>query len=157
MPPPPSFFTITPFPYSLLIAQADFNGGTYGGNANEAWGQFITASQIAFGGFCDKGGTFVPVTQVYASNGTTLLHTINPHLGSPRSWYFVFAAGTYYIKITRNGGGASDFDFTASFDTRDVLSSVPSGNIIVNDDTQPFPATVIDTGTGEILGVLTQI
>lgn len=157
MPPPPSYLDITATPYSQLVAQADFNAGTYGGVANECWFRFVTAVDIAFGGFCDKGGTFVPITTVYANDGTTVLHTINPSVGSPRSWWFTFTADTYYIKITRNGGGASDFNFTANFDTRPILATVDPGSLIINDDAGGFPAVVMNRTTGEISGILTQI
>lgn len=156
MPPPASFITINAIPFSRVVTQAEFNGGTFGGIPNEVWFQFITPVEIAFGGYSTKGGTFIPFARIYASDGTTLLHSTSAFGGS-KSWYFVFPIGTYYVKITRFGGGASNFDFTSNFDTRPVLTSVPSGSIIVNDDLVGFPATVISRTTGALLGVLTQV
>lgn len=152
MPPPPSFLDITPIPFSRTITQAEFNAGTFGGTANTLWCRFVTATKIVFGGVTNKGGTFVPTTHIFASDGTTLLWTID-HATNFFAWHFLFAAGTYYVQITRHGAGATDFDFSVAFDTRAILTSLTPGYLIINDDTQNFPAIVMDT-SGNSLGFL---
>ena len=145
-----------PFPFSQTITQAEFNGGTFGGVANQTWFRFITATEIMLGSFTNKGGTFLPDAVLYQSDGSTVIQTINSTATHCHSWHFYVPAGTYYVKITRHGGGASNFDFTSNFDTRPILSSVTAGDIIVNDDTEGLPAVVMST-SGVVNGFLTNI
>lgn len=156
MPPPPSFIDIVaPFPVSRVVTQAEFNGGTFGGVINQVWFRFVTAVPIVFGGVTNKGGTFIPLTQIYASDGSTILFTVDIS-GHFRSWHFYLLAGTYYVKVTRQAGGASNFDFTSTFDTRPILTSVTPGNLIINDDIEGFPAIVMGVD-GTTIGFLPEI
>lgn len=157
MPPPPSYLDVTSVPFSQLITQADFNGGTYGGTANTLWIRRITTAQVALGLFTTKGGTFKADTTLYQSDGTTVIRAETG--ASNFSFFTIVPAGTYFIKIVRHGGGASDFDFTVNIDERptdaDVLP-LTAGQFIINDDSNGFPATVLNAD-GSVAGYLTTI
>lgn len=155
MPAPAAYLDITSVPYSRVITQAEFNAGTYGNVANEVWFRYIASAQVAFGNSVDQGGTFAPVLQFIAANGSTIIAS---YTGTGiKAWYNVASASTtYYLRITRNGGGASDFDFTVQADTGAVLTSVDVGNYIINDDEVNNPAFVLDA-TGAFVGILPSI
>lgn len=137
MPPPVSYLDINTIPFTAVISQADFNAGTYGGIANEIWFRFPLTGELklAFGGFCDKGGTFIPLTQAFDSDGTTFLRA---QVVSDFAWYAIIDATTdKYVRIAKSGGGASDFDFTVNFDTKicnDPAAVIENGDILENDD-----------------------
>lgn len=141
MPPPAAFIDITSIPFSRTVTQAEFNGGTFGDNPNEVFFRYVATVPEVLGFQTDSGGTFVPRTTVYESDGST---EVDPaRTGSNGMWSPLLAAGTYYIKIIRNGTGSSDFDFTAEFDTflLDDVTLEP-GDRIINDD-QDRPGVVI--------------
>jgi hypothetical protein len=136
MPPPPSFITISSIPFSRVVTQAEFNGGTFGGVANEVWFKFPSNAipKTALGSFCNKGGTFTPQTRLYDSDGTTILRAF---VNGDKGWYQVIDSTTdKYIQIVKTTGGASDFNFTVQFDTRVVNNTVSlqNGDILENDD-----------------------
>lgn len=154
MPPPGSFIDITPTPFSRTVTQAEFNGGTFGGVANEVWFRFVTAVQIALGLYTNNGGTFSPTTSLFESDGTTLVRTVNNSV----AWYQILSSGTYYLRIRRNGGGASNFDFTTQSDIFPVNVKVyNAGDFIINDDTEGYPAALINGSTGEVRSFITGI
>lgn len=157
MPPPGSYYDIASVPFSHTFTQADFNGGTYGGVANQLWLRRVTSAQVGFGIFTDKGGTFKPDTTIYESDGSTVV--LADASVSNLALRAIVPGGTYYIKIVRHGGGASNFDFTTQADERptdaDVLP-LTVGQYLINDDTSGFPATVLNAD-GTIAGYLTTI
>ncbi len=138
MPPPVSFIDITSIPFTRVVTLAEFNV------ANEIWFRFISATPQMFGTQTSTSLSlsFNPVTKCYESDGTTQngLTTTGPNGAN-----FKVTISTYYIKITRNGGGATDGDFTFTADTAllDMVSPVV-GDIIVNDD-ENYPATLFDS------------
>lgn len=156
MPPPPSYLDIAAVPYSRVITQAEFNGGTFGGVANEVWFRYALGAPIVLGEYCNTGGTFKGDARIYAADGTTLIAQNTSATNVAKSFYLSISQ-TYYIKITRHGGGASNFDFTAQFDTRPVDGGVviQTGDVIVNDD-DIFPAVVL-APDGTVRGYLTTI
>jgi hypothetical protein len=157
MPAPPSFIDITSTPFSRVVTQAEFNGGTFGGVANQVWFRRITPAKVGLGIFTNKGGTFKADTTVYQSDGTTVVKTAAFSFNF--SFVVIVPAGTYYIKIVQHGGGASNFDFTTAVDElptdADVLP-LTTGQIIINDDEQGFPATVLNSD-GSVAGYITTI
>lgn len=145
MPPPSAFLSISSVPYSRVITQAEFNGGTYGNTTNEVWFELVLAADAVPGFYTTIGGTFHVRYDLYQSDGSTLIVTRN-YATTSKSWYLHRTAGTYYLKVTKSGGGASNFDFTFQADTRPLDGFVPSVNqIIINDDTGTFPGVVMDT------------
>ena len=137
MAPPISYITINTIPFSRVVTQAEFNSGAFGNAPNEVWFKFPSngLSKVALGGFTNAGGSFIPQTQLYDFDGTTLLHSfINGDYG----WYNIIDSTTdKYIKIVKTTGGASDFNFTVQFDTRVVnnISTLQNGDLLINDDT----------------------
>lgn len=159
MPAPGSYITISSFPFSVVIPQADFNGGTYGGTANTAWFRIDpSAAREVLGFYIDIGGTFKPRWDLYGSDGDDDPALFSVSSNSNPSWYYALSnteADPYYLKVTRRTpGGASDFDFTFNADNRELpLTPVPTGSVIVHDDTGvDLPAAVLDPVTGEVLG-----
>lgn len=159
MPPPVSYLDITPLPYSRVITQAEFNGGTFGALVNQVWFRFVTASSVALGLHANTGGTVHLQLQIFASNGTTLIQG-----SSTRAWWHPLDAGTYYVKCSNVSGGASDFDFTVDFSTVPRNEPIPTTpHLVINDDTNisfgttSRPAAVIDTTTGEVIGFVDAI
>lgn len=154
MPPPPSYIDISSIPFSRTVTQAEFNGGTFGGVANEVWFRYIAAIPIVLGIQTNSGGTFTPRTTVYESDGST---TVDPdRTGTFGMWSAFTSAGTYYIKVRRSAGGASNFDFTSQFDTAQLDGiTLEVGDRIINDD-QDRPATVI-AADGTLKGFATTV
>jgi len=149
MPPPGSYIDIDTIPFARLVTQAEFNA------EDEIWFRFMTAGTVALGTYSTTGGTFVPQTEYYASDGSTLLKAFANDANN--SGYWVLSAGTYYIRIYRRGGGSTDADFTAHFATAPVDDfEVPENAIVINDDDHPFPASVF-TMDGTLLGFKTAV
>ena len=141
MPPPASTISVSATPFSRTVTQAEFNAGTYGNAANEVWFEVVAAVQTTLGMYTDSGGTFTPRTTVYESDGTTTVDVARN--GSFGMWSPLDPAGTYYVKVTRQGGGASDFDFTFQADTLPLDDyEIQDGDFIINDDTNR-PGTII--------------
>lgn len=157
MPPPPSYIDITPVPFSVLVTQAQFNGGAFGGIANEVWLRYALGAPIVLGSFTDRGGTFKADFRLYRADGTTLVGS-NTSATNVAKWYYIANNEDHYIKITRHGGGASNFDFTTLVDTRPVNGDIDFSNAryIVNDDSAGFAASILNTD-GSVAGFLTQI
>jgi len=132
MPPPPSYIDITSLPFVRTVTQAEFNGGTFGGVANQVWFRYVASVNIGLGNYTDSGGTFTPRVTLYESDGTTQINEFNTSYG----WWAYLLADTYYIKVTRSAGGASNFDFTCTFNGADVITSPDIGDLMINDDTQ---------------------
>src|SRR3954463_11090554 len=105
----PSFdYDITSVPYSQTVPQATFNA------SNQVIFRFTSAVKTMLGFRANSGGTFAPRQSVLANDGTTVLQAAQSGTGGHH--YFMLTPDTFYIKVTRNGGGASDFDFTFNFD-----------------------------------------
>lgn len=152
--PSPPYLSVTTFPYSRVVTQAEFNGGSFGGTANEVWFEVILSTKEALGGFTNAGGTFTPRMRLYESDQTTLLKNV----GGSTAWYSIRTADTYYVRVTRSGGGASDFDFTVQFDVAPVdgnVSFVP-GDILINDDSGGNPVASIYAIDGTFKGFIDQ-
>lgn len=155
MPPPAAYLSISAFPYSRVITQAEFNGGTYGDVANEVWFQLTIAAPTVVGFYVTIGGTFSPRWDLYESDGSTVKRIVND--ATNPSWYYpLTAADTYYLQVTRRGGGASNFDFTFHADERPLNDfDIPTGSIIVNDDIGTLlPAAVLNPITAEVIGYI---
>lgn len=155
MPPPGTYIDITTNPFSRTVTQAEFNGGTFGGVANQVWFRLVVASHVALGSATNLGGTFTPDTTFYQSDGTTIVAS-NTNV-TTAMWADLLAAGTFYIKVTKHAGGSSDFDFTTRFDHVPVDGfTIPAGSRLINDDASGFAASVVDRD-GVLLGFLTSI
>src|SRR5690348_5849329 len=145
MPAPGTYYDITTLPYSQTVTQADFAAGTFsGGTANEVGFRRVVSSIEALGNFTDNGGTFLPVIRLYESDGSTLIKTINPSGSASHGWYHILPAGTYFVRITRSGGGASDFDFQADFDHETNVDTLAfdDGDVLIQDQRQDYPALI---------------
>src|SRR5262245_34067896 len=99
MPPPSAYIDITSIPFSRTVTQAEFNGGTFGNTTNEVWFRYIAATPIVLGMRTDSGGTFVPRTRVFESDGSTAVDPLRT--GTAGQWSALTAAATYYIQIVR--------------------------------------------------------
>ncbi len=141
MPPPASFIDITSVPFTRVVTQAEFNV------ANEIWFRYVAAIPITLGTQTNSGGTFLPVTAIFQSNGTTVQKL--PVTGIKGLWSGLLSVQDYYIKVTNNSTGSTDFDFTFTADTSplDDISLVVGDYIINNDDN--LPGTLLDS-TGAI-------
>ncbi len=148
MPPPASYVQITGYPFSVVVPQADFN------IANERWFRIDVTVPTVVGFFIDIGGTFSPRYDLYESDGSTLLRSVNS--AANPSWYYPVQAGTYYLWVRRRGGGASNFDFTFHADSRPWGDfDVQTGAIVINDDVGTLlPAAIVDPSTSEIIGYI---
>src|SRR5678809_830237 len=125
MAPPATFYTIGAFPYSQLVTQADFNtGGHSGGVANEVWFKYVLASELAIGFYADIGGTFNYQVQFYESDALTA-RTIGV---KSATWVQARTVTNYWIRVRRSPAGASNFDFTAHFDSASLSPSVTPGD-----------------------------
>lgn len=142
MPPPVSFITIGAIPFTQLVTQAMFNV------ANEQWFKYVATVPIVLGIQTTQGGTFVPRVGVYESDGTTQVGVDTD--GIKGHWHALLTAADYYVKVIHTGATSTDSDFTFTADTRplDVIS-IATGDIIVNDDADNFPAAVLDN-TGAV-------
>jgi hypothetical protein len=140
MPPPASYIDITSSPFVRTVTQAEFNA------SNEIWFRKVTTAATIFGMQTTSGGTFTPITTVFGSDGSTVVRAATT--GTAGSWCLLPAADTYYVKITRNGGGASNFDFTSTFNVSpyDAIDLDP-GDLIINDDADLPGVVVSSTGT----------
>jgi hypothetical protein len=162
VPPPASYSDITSLPFSQTVTQAEFNGGTYGGVANECWFRYISAADVIIGIHINSGGTYTPHIQILKSDGSTLIVQ-----AANRTAWVLLDANTQYIRVRNNTGfGASDFDWTINVYPGTILTSVPRGSIVINDDTEiagtdpysgsPYPATAWST-SGTFLGFLRDV
>jgi hypothetical protein len=142
MPPPPSYLDITSLPFSQLITQADFNGGTYGGTAEELWLRYVSPGNVIIGWYVNAGGTFTPQMTIFKSDGSTQVAGSNN-----ATWWVYLDADTFYIRVRRVGLGPSDFDFTVDVEDGPIASQpLPTGAILINDDSR---ITGTDPHTGE--------
>lgn len=143
MPVPASFIDITSDPFTQLVTQSMFNVD------EEQWFRYVGLIPITIGTQTTSGGTFVPDTLFYESDGTTLLKD-NTGSASFGQWVALESINTYYIKIKRHGGGPSNSDFTFNFATAPLnsLGSIATGDLIINDD-QNLAAVIVSS-----LGVL---
>ncbi len=161
MPPPASYLDITALPYSRVVTQAEFNGGTFGGVANQVWFRYVATVPIGFGSYTNSGGTFTPRVRLYQNDGSTLIKEFNTSKGW---WFYIPSADTFYIRITRSAGGASNFDFTVTAEGASIITTPQVNNIVINDDTRAdatyptrhIPATVWESD-GTFLGLLPDI
>lgn len=149
MPAPGSYIDITTIPFTRVVTQAEFNV------SNEIWFRYIATVPIVIGLQTNSGGTFTPRTLIADNAGATLRALVT---GTKGQYFMLETANTYYIQIVRNGGGASNFDFTFTADTASLNSATPvAGDYLVNDDTTGFPAALVDGATGAIKGYFSTI
>lgn len=147
MPAPVSFINIAALPFSRTVTAAEFNPDL------EIWFRYVATTRMILGSFTNESpGVFLPRTTVYESDGTT------PVLGGTtldsKGLYRVLAIGTYYIRIT-NFYGTTAFDFTTNFAAGPIWTGiVPTGFPIIPDDSDGFPASVLDPSSGAVLGYL---
>ncbi len=133
----PSFdYDVTAVPYSQTVPQSVFNVG------NQVLFRVTAAVPLELGFKANSGGTFAPVLWVLASDGTTIVSDAASGTGGHNAP--LLTADTYYVKITRSGGGASNFDFTVNIDTYALDDfTVEEGDILINDDTGTIPAVLM--------------
>jgi len=139
--------TIGALPYSRVVTQAEFNV------SNVVWFKYTAPSNTGLGRFVNSGGTFTATSQWLLSDGNTSAQsTILSKAG-----YIVAGPGDYYLKITRTGGGASDFNFTAQVQAVTVgTPTTSSASLLVNDDTAGLPGTLVDT-TGTLTALVMSV
>jgi uncharacterized repeat protein (TIGR01451 family) len=140
--PPASYIDIDSTPFSRTVTQAEFNV------ANEIWFRFVTAEETILGGFTNSGGTFLPTTRIFESDGSTVIISF-----SEAGWWYQLDAGTYYIRVTRQGGGASNFDFTSNFKTAELNpAGISNGSYLIPDDSTDQLAATVYEPDGDLLG-----
>lgn len=161
MPPPVSYITITNPPLKTLnlgfervVTVAEFNV------ANEIWFRYDSgATPEAFGWFIGLSTGFSAATNLYQSDGTTL---VNGNTGANSLWWPIAAASTYYIRIRNNLGGGIGVAFNCLFEGTDIgLTTVPDGSWLVNDDstytgTTGMPSAVYSP-SGAFIGFISTI
>lgn len=162
MPPPLSYITITNPPLNTIgvgfayqVQVAEFNV------ANEIWFRYDTgADPQALGWFNGLATGFVPATNLYEDDGTTL---INGNVGDNAMWWPIANNSTYYIRVRNSLGGGIGFPFNCLFEGALIgLTTVPDGSWIVNDDSdQPggndgFPSAVYSPA-GVFIGFISGI
>lgn len=145
MPVPSSYVDIATLPLTRTITVAEFNV------ANEFWFRRIsTGSNERFlGGYLNANGNADVQVEWYDSTGSIVLTFWDVEVSS--AMWDELAAGTYYLKVSRGGGGAISADLTVEFSGGDYVDSISGGSIIINDDVSGFPATVFSP-SGEFLG-----
>ena len=144
MPPPATFYTISAFPYSQLVTQADFNGGSHsGGVANEVWFKYVLTSEQAIGFYSTIGGTFNYRVDFFESDALT---DRGHNLGSA-GWFLAQTVTNYWIRVRRNPAGASNFDFTVHLDSASMSPTVDPGDYLINDDDNFSASIVAPDGT----------
>lgn len=159
MPPPASAIPISTNPFSVVVSAADFNAGTFSdGVANEAWLKLTNAARLAFGIYTNNDNVFFPTMVVFKSDGTTIVKSQGLGASAKKGalWADVaLADAPHYVRIRKNPVGASAFDFTFQSKTVPIDGfTVDTDDLIINDDTSPFPAAVISR-TGTHKGFLT--
>ncbi|HET9565205.1 MAG TPA: hypothetical protein VFP27_12045 [Mycobacterium sp.] len=150
MPPPGDYVDITSYPFSTTVTQAAFNV------ANERWFRIVLTEDSVVGWYITAGGTFKPDYVLYESDGETVIYS-QTLLTQSYAYRRALTTGTYYLKVTRHGGGASDFDFP--FIANKALwggFDIPVGALIINDDGTTLPAAVYEMD-GTLLGFHTTI
>ncbi len=150
MPPPPSFIDVTPTPFSRVVTVAEFNGGTFGGIANEVWFRHMSTPAGVLGVRPNVERVVNMKCQVYQSDGTTLIRqsTNSRPLDIEET-----AATTYYIRIVKNAGGAIAADFTAEFDIRPLVTAITDGDFFINDFNAGVPGIVYNPD-GTVVGYI---
>ncbi len=139
MPPPATFYTITTFPYSQAVVQADFNGGTHsGGVANEVWFKYVLTSEQAIGFYSTIGGTFNYRVDFFESDSLT----DRGHNIHKAGWFLASTHTNYWIRVRRDPAGASNFDFTVHLDSASTSPTITPGDYLINDD-DDFAGSVI--------------
>jgi hypothetical protein len=58
---------------------------------------------------------------------------------------------TYYFEITPNAGNPTPATLTIDLDS-DPTDEIPPGSIVINDDTDGFPAAIVSRVSGEVIG-----
>lgn len=156
-PPPDSTVLIITTPYSRICTAAEFNAGTFGGNANEIWFKYVSDDDQILGFSTTDPfsvGIQVPKISIYGPGASPLLESWT---GTKGGGYRVLNGETYFIKIERNGSaGAADQNFTVTSTVLGYLTSVPDGTVIINDDADGFPALAFAID-GTFLGYITNI
>lgn len=161
MPAPPTYIDITTTPVSRVVTVAEFNAGTFGGVANEVWFRYVVGvNPRAFGWFIGLATGFVPATNLYASDGSTL---INGNTGDNAMWWPLANNSTYYVRIRKTIPGTIAFNFNTLFESASIgnLGTVPDGSWLVNDDgvstgTTGFPSAVYSPD-GDFIGFISGI
>jgi hypothetical protein len=136
MPPPASYIIIDALPFSRLVTVAEFNV------ANEIWFKLITGLPIAYGQWTSKPAGVSLFSNVYESDGTTLVQ----RTGSSTGFWQPLDAGTYYIKIDRFpvAAIAADLTYEAAFNLLDDIN-YESGAVLIADDTgAQLPAAIFE-------------
>lgn len=162
MPAPPSYIDITSLPFTRVVTQAEFNSGTFGGTVNTVWFRYVSSGDNILGLYVNEGGTFTPQSTLFKDDGTTAING-----GNRVPWWQLLDTNTFYIRVRKLGGGASDFDFTCQFEQGQFVSTpIAAGSLLVNDDSKigtnepyaglPYPATVWKTD-GTFLGFAREI
>lgn len=127
MPPPASFLTVSAFPYSRVVTVAEFNGGTFGGVANEVWFKYVSTGAAALGNYINS-----PVlmrTDTYETDALNPLQNVGAAY-----WVEIVTSQNYWIRIVKNAGGAIAANFTVNFDTASMAPVVTPGDYVINDD-----------------------
>lgn len=149
MPPPATFYTISSFPYSQVVTQADFNGGSHsGGVANEVWFKYVLASALGIGFYADIGGTFNYRVEFFESDSLTA-RTVGV---KSATWCQAQTVTNYWIRVRREPAGASDFDFTAHLDSITLSPSITPGDYLVNDDSSSTIGGLVFAPDGTLRG-----
>jgi hypothetical protein len=137
MPPPSNFYNVSSFPYSQAVSSTDFNAGTYGTTTNEVWFKHTPSVDTAIGNVVSG---LVARVAIYETDSLTLLNNVI----NAGFWIPLVGGTTYWFKVVKNAGGSVSASFNVSFDQKPLNPTVGRGQIIINDDEDDTPATLLD-------------
>jgi hypothetical protein len=158
--PPASALVVNTNPFSRVVTQAEFNGGTFSdGVANEVWFKLTVAARTAWGLYTNNDNVFFPTMVVFKSDGVTQVMAQSTGASGKKAamWADLALADTpHYCRIRKNPVGASAFDFTFNSKTVPIDGfDFPIDALVISDDTSPFPAAIFDNVTGDQIGFST--
>jgi hypothetical protein len=138
--------TIATIPTTILL-QVDDSGTTY-----DVWYSYTpsTSRVISLWAFGDLA-VYKPHVELYSGPAASpvLLGQSAAAGNTPLQWYLT--SGTqYFIKVETNAGNPTPANLSLSL-IRAPDEAIPVGSIIINDDTDGFPAAVLDPTTGDIV------
>lgn len=151
MPPPATFYTITDFPHTQVVDDADFNAGTHGTAANEVWFKHVPTEDGMLGVYVS--GLHAAI-YLYETDALTLIREASGANERKTLRGPMTAGRSYWVLIQEGGGGPASADFTVGLDRATVHPTIQRGQIIVNDPGADRAAVVLQLD-GTVVGFLT--
>lgn len=160
--PPPSSYVQIPDLLPLVAIGWTYSVSVFEFNvANEIWFRYDTDSDpVAFGWFPGTSTGFSPATNLYESDGTTL---VTGNTGMNSLWYPLANNSTYYIRIRNNPSGSIAFGFNVKFEGYIINPGTQlDGSFLINDDSDlpggnnGFPI-IVNNPDGTIQGFVNSV